>query len=170
MSALEETRTATQTGKSTRGGAQLPAGEATRTLTLPHPPYADAVHVELAAVGLRPDVLEAGLRTGTTGGGELFLRLVWLPHNPGLSDAVMPHGLTLAWSHVTGWSTRTGGDVVLLDVHEFSAPAVIADAARHLADHGHAGEWLQPCHARWEHAHALDHALAAWEDREAVLL
>ena len=62
-----------QHGKSTQGSA-LSVGDATRTLTLPHLPYADAVLAALDAAGLQPAAVEAGLRRGRTGTPELYAR------------------------------------------------------------------------------------------------
>jgi hypothetical protein len=152
--------------KCTGDSSQLPAGEATRTLTLPHLPYGDAVHAELAAAGLLP-VLEAGVRRDTPSHPELYLRLSWVPDHPGLSEEVRPHGLTLAWSHVTGWRAHDrSGDYVLLDVDALAAPKVVQEAGSHLARYHLDGAWepSDPA-ARWEYALELDIALVHFDER-----
>ena len=172
MSAIEETRSGTP-GKSTQGGGLPSVGDATQALALPHLPYGDAVYAELAAAGLRPDVMEAGLRASGSGGcTELFLRLVWLDENPALGEAVRPYGLTVAWSPLTGWAAHVADDAgdldALLDVHELAAPALVVDASRHLAKHGTRTSWVPPANGRWEHAVHLDIALVAFDEREAT--
>lgn len=155
------------TGKCTRGNGRLPAGEATRIPALPHLPYGDAVHAGLAASGMAPDVMEAGVRTEQPGdGGELFLTVSWLTGHPDVDD---PGGLDLLWSDLTGWSARAGGDVRVLALDDLAAPDVVADAALHLAADGLDGAWMPPDGPhRWEHAPAVEAALADWYDREAI--
>uniref|UniRef100_UPI00055E0C06 hypothetical protein n=1 Tax=Nocardia rhamnosiphila TaxID=426716 RepID=UPI00055E0C06 len=80
-------------GKSTQGSSKLSVGEATRTLTLPHLPYADAVLAELDAVCTPPAAVEAGLRRPST---ELFMRFVWPVGTALLDEDVRGQGLTLA--------------------------------------------------------------------------
>ncbi|KPC86284.1 hypothetical protein ADL35_12440 [Streptomyces sp. NRRL WC-3753] len=166
MSAIEE-RAAGSTGKSTQSGGRPSVGEATRTLTLPQAPYGDAVHAALAAAGLVPDVMEAGLRSNGPRRLELFLRMVWLPGHPGLADVQHDEGLTVAWSHLAGWSGWVGGyEPVLLDVNELAAPELVADAAEHLAAHGTHRAWVPPADGRWSDAVYLDIALGRFEERE----
>lgn len=176
MSAVEDTRADDTAGKSTRGGSQPPAGEATPPVPspaiYPHLAYADHVHAELLAAGLQPDFFEAGVRRGTSGGRELFIRAVWLPTHPELGDEELTDGLTLVWSHVTGWAAcLTSEDAPrLLDVDLAAAPRLLADAALHLGARGTGDEeWTPPDGPpRWEHAGVLDVALAAFEDQEAL--
>jgi hypothetical protein len=154
-------------GKCTRDGSQPSVGDATRALTLPQLPYGDAVHAELAAAGLPPDVLETGLRVDG-GKRELFLRLTWTPDHPGLSEEVQPHGLTLAWSHGSGWTAHDRhSDYILLDVDVLAAPKVVQEAGSHLARHHLDSSW-EPSDrlARWEYALELDIALAHFDERE----
>lgn len=173
MSALDTTGTG-QPGQSTRDGGRPSAGDATRTLTLSQAPYADAVHQALTAAGVEPDVVEAGCRKPRSTHPELFVRLVWLPGHPALApgyeDEQGPRGLTLAWSHVTGWSAWSGTEHVLLDVDALAAPELIADAARHFTQHPPVtgAPWVPPADGRWEYALELDIALVAFEDREVT--
>ncbi|MGW1039359.1 hypothetical protein [Streptomyces sp. NPDC002547] len=170
MSAIDERPAAAAPGKSTHDSSQLSVGEATWALTLPHVLYGDAVHAELTAAGLVPAVLDAGLQTGRRGAGELFLRLVWLPGSRRLGEAARADGLTVAWSHVTGWSAHDRQDRrVLLDVDTLADPALIADAVQHFARHGLARAWVAPFAARWSEAVYLDIALCNFDEREAVL-
>jgi len=168
VTAIEETRAVDGAGKDIHGGKPTVDG-VHPALPWPHLTYGDAVHAELVARGLGPDVMEAGLRTGTEGGRELFLRLVWLPGHPALGEAVRTDGLIVLWSPLTGWAGRAEDDdgehVVLLDVDELAAPELLADAARHLAAHGVADAWVPPADGRWEHARALDNALAHFDER-----
>ena len=155
-----------QHGKSTQGRA-LSVGDATRTLTLPHLPYADAVLAALDAAGLQPAAVEAGLRRGRTGTPELYARAVWPAGSPGLTDAARARGLTLAWSHVTGWSVHDAEEnCALLDVDALAAPELVADAARHHAAHGIDPDqpWTPPADGRWTDAVYLDIALSRFED------
>ncbi|MGI5443797.1 hypothetical protein ACQEV4_42595 [Streptomyces shenzhenensis] len=168
MTAIEETRT-DGAGQCTRGSSRLSVDDATRALTLPHLPYGDAVRAALDAVGLWPSAFEAGLRTGRTGASELFLRAVWPAGAPLLGEIARPGGVTVAWSHVTGWSVHNAyEDVVLLDDDALADPAVIADAARHYARHGLDRAWRVPRQARWEYALELDIALVHFDERGAV--
>ncbi|WP_329597790.1 hypothetical protein OIE43_18955 [Streptomyces pseudovenezuelae] len=165
MSAIEET-TATVpvlgTGKDTGDGTQPSAGGVHPAQPFPHLPYGDALHAELTSVGLAPDVMEAGVRAeGRYGEGpqELFLRAEWLP---GHEDLAAPHkvGVVLQWSHLTGWSLLFGDDLVVLDVDDLAAPALLTDAVLEGAVHGVSMRYLPPEDAaRWEHALALDTAL-----------
>ncbi|MEU6491129.1 hypothetical protein ABZ890_12130 [Streptomyces sp. NPDC046984] len=168
MSAIDERPAAAAPRKSTLD-SQLSAGEATWALTLPHLPYGDAIHAALTTAGLVPAVLDAGLRIGKRGAGELFLRLVWLPGSRRLGEAARADGLTVAWSHVTGWSAhdRQGGRV-LLDVDTLADPALITDATQHFARHGLAHGWVSPFSARWSEAVYLDIALCRFDEREAI--
>ncbi|NUS29781.1 MAG: hypothetical protein HOV92_36960 [Streptomyces sp.] len=169
MSALEATSAAAQVGKSTRGGGQPSVGDATRPLTLPHLPYGDAVHAELAVSGLEPDTVEAGVRREPGGPQELFLTVSWSPGHPDLYAELWPSGLTLSWSHLTGWSTHDGDTVrVLADVDALAPPALIADAALHLAVFGLDTVWVPPVGGRWEHAGVLDGALEEFAAREVT--
>ncbi|QFR00751.1 hypothetical protein F9278_36360 [Streptomyces phaeolivaceus] len=133
-------------------------GTVQRLTLLPHLPYGDAVHIVLGRAGLVPDVLEAGLRVeDPKRGPELFLTLSWLPQHPDLTD---PAGLDLLWSHLTGWSARSGPDVRRLLVSAFAAPPVLADAALTLLTGGLGAPW-QPATVlhEWEDGRALDLAL-----------
>lgn len=164
MSAIEETGTAAAVvGKDTGDGTQPSAGGVHPAPTFPHLAYGDAVHAELAAAGLPPDVLDTGVRTETPGRRrELFFTLSWLTGHPDLSD---PTGLDLIWSHLIGWAARIDNTVRVLDVDELAAPAVLADAALHLAVHGLEQEWVIPVQARWEDALELDIALVHFDER-----
>lgn len=168
MSAIDE-RPKGSTGKSTRDGSQLSVGEATRVLMLPQLPYADAVHAELRAVGLLPACYEAGLRQGLAGAAELFVRAVWPAGAPALADRARPRGLTIAWSHVTGWSAHDADEhCVLLDADALAAPELVVDAALHHARHGidETRPWVPPVDGRWSEAVYLDIALGHFEERE----
>ncbi|MFJ5156366.1 hypothetical protein ACIQCF_33360 [Streptomyces sp. NPDC088353] len=170
MTAFTETTTE-GLGQSTRDGSRPSVGDATRALTLPQLPYGDAVHTALAEAGLAPEVLESGLRTGLRGSAELFLRLVWPPEHSTLGWAVREYGLTLAWSHVTGWSAHDRyGDCLLLDVDALTAPDLIREAVAHLTCHRMAGGW-EPSDrmARWSEAVYLDIALAHFDEKEGFL-
>lgn len=177
MSAIDERPAAAAPRKSTLD-SKLSVGEATWALTLPHLPYGDAIHAALTAAGLLPAVLDAGLlpaeldaglQNGKRGAGELFLRLLWLPGSRRLGETARADGLTVAWSHVTGWSAhdRHGGRV-LLDVDTLADPALIADAAQHFTRHGLAHGWVSPFAARWSEAVYLDIALCNFDEREAI--
>lgn len=156
-------------GKATRDSSQLSAGEATRVLTLPQAPYADAIYTALELC-LAPDVMEVGLRDTRPRTPELIIRLVWTPGHPVLGSHAAA-GLTVAWSHVTGWTVHdVDGQAVLLDVDALAAPALVADAARHYAEHGidTARPWVPPAEGRWSEAVYLDIALARFEEREGT--
>ncbi|MEU0110165.1 hypothetical protein ABZ313_33075 [Streptomyces sp. NPDC006251] len=158
-----------QHGKSTQGSSQLSVGEATRTLTLPHLPYADAVLAALDAAGLQPAAVEAGLRRGRTGTPELYARAVWPAGSPALSDAARARGLTVAWSHVTGWSAHDAEEnCALLDVDSLAAPELVADAAQHHARSGvdEARPWVPPAEGRWSEAVYLDIALSLFDEKD----
>lgn len=163
MTAIEETGTAT-VGKSTH----LSVGDATR-LTLPQLLYADAVYDALREAGLlRPAAYEAGMRVGITGAHELYVRAVWPAGSPALATAARERGLTVAWSHVTGWSAHDADEQrVLLGIDTLAAPELVADAARHYARHGidPARPWARPADGRWSEAVYLDISLAYYEDR-----
>lgn len=166
MSAIEETNAAAAAaGKST----QLSLGEATR-LTLPQLPYADAIHAALAALEFLPDTVEAGVRTETIERPhrELFLRLEWLPGNDDLVPAALQtDGLIVQWSHMTGWSLRTGDDlVVLTSLDDLADPFVVADVAMHAALYGLRCTAERPdTAARWSEAVHLDIALVRYDER-----
>ncbi|WP_309095296.1 hypothetical protein, partial [Streptomyces sp.] len=131
-----------QHGKSTHGSSTLSVGDATRMLSLPHLPYADAVLAELDTEGMPPAALEAGLRRGRTGAPELFIRCVWPVGSPWLGDGARWTGLSLTWSHVTGWSAHNADDQAeLLDVDVLAAPDLVADIAMHYAEHGVGCAW-----------------------------
>lgn len=157
-------------GKSTHDSGQLLVGDATRTLTLPHLPYTDAVHAALRAVEVVPDLVEVGVRTETVDGQrELFARLEWLPgHDDLVPVDVQTSGLVLQWSHLAGWSVCAGSDVEMLAADDLADPALIADAALHAAVYGLTEKWVIPFEARWQHARELDIALAQFDEREAV--
>lgn len=157
----------TSAGKSTQG-SELPPGEATRALSLPQLPYADAVYAALLAVGLQPSAYEAGLRRSQTGRPELYVRAVWPAGAPALADPARPHGLTIAWSHVTGWAAHNADEqCVLLDVDALAWPELVADAARHHAAHGIDPDqpWVPPADGRWADAVYLDIALTLIKER-----
>lgn len=166
MSALEGTRTATGAGKDILDGT-LPSVDGVHpALPFPHLPYGDAVFAEiLDTVPHPPEPYEAGVGWGTH--RVLFLRMVWLPEHPGLGEAARADGLTLRWSHVTGWSAHTAVDSRQLPLGPLAEPVLVADAAQHFARHGLSKEWVEPFEARWEHAPALDAALTAFEDQGA---
>ncbi|WP_406262516.1 hypothetical protein OIA45_39625 [Streptomyces chartreusis] len=152
----------------TRDGSQPSAGGATRALTLPHLPYADAVLAELTLSGLEPDRVDAGVRREPGGPRELYVTTVWSPGHPDLDRAAWPDGLTLSWSHLTGWSTHDGDTVrALADVDALAPPTLIADAVLHLAVHGQGIPWLPPAGGRWEYAADLDAAIDAFTERGA---
>ncbi|MFI7137226.1 hypothetical protein ACIBQ5_05485 [Streptomyces massasporeus] len=158
-----------QRGKSTQGSSQLSVGEATRILVLPQLPYADAVHAALRTVSLEPACLEAGLRRGRTGASELYVRAVWPAGSPALARTARDRGLTVAWSHVTGWSAHDADEhCALLDVDALAAPELVADAALHHARHGvvEARPWVPPADGRWSEAVYLDIALAHFEEKD----
>ncbi|MFJ5059055.1 hypothetical protein ACIP96_06500 [Streptomyces nigra] len=162
MSAIE-TSAAGPAGKSTHD-----VGEATRTLTLPQLPYADAVHRELLAVVMPPDTLEVGERR-SKGLAELFMRAVWPVDSHILDEQVCTHGLTLAWSHLTGWSAHDAdGNCQLLDVDELADPRFVAHAALHFAEEPLTGTpWTPPPGpARWSEAVYLDIALGLFDERQ----
>ncbi|WP_329338538.1 hypothetical protein OG866_26955 [Streptomyces sp. NBC_00663] len=157
-------------GKSTHDSGQLSVGDATRTLTLPHLPYADAVHAALREVEVVPDHVETGLRTETFDGQrELFIRLEWLPgHDDLIPPGVQATGLVVHWSHLAGWSVCAGADVTVPPVDDLADPALIADAALHAAVYGLTERWVIPFEARWQYALELDIALVQFDEREAV--
>lgn len=171
MTALEETGTAGP-AKSTRGGSRPSVGDATRALTLPQLPYGDAVHAELLAVAMPPAAVETGVRDGQSGAPELFLRAVWPAGTALLDDRVRGRGLTLAWSHVTGWSAHDAYDTCrLLDVDALADPRLIAHAALHLAEEplDEGATWEPPPGLdRWSEAVYLDIALAHYDEREVT--
>lgn len=164
MTAIEETST-TAAGKSTQDSSQLSVGEATRTLTLPHLPYADAVLNELDAACTPPAHMETGLRDLRS--PELYMRFVWPVGTALLDEDVREAGLTLAWSHITGWSAHNAdGADQLLDLDLLADPRLIALAALDLVE--------QPLHAwrppeglagRWSEAVYLDVALGLFDER-----
>jgi len=165
MSAVEE-RLAAVTGKS----IHLSVDGATRA-TLPHLPYADAIHTALVALGMVPDVLETGVRVETGSPRRLlFLRLEWLPgHDDLVPYAAQAGGLVVEWAHPGGWSARVGDDLTVLDLNEIADPAVVADAAMHSALCGpQCGCERSDGGVRWEHAVYLDIALAAYDERQGV--
>ncbi|MFM9563283.1 MULTISPECIES: hypothetical protein [Streptomyces] len=168
MSAVEGTCAAGTAGKDTSDGIQLSGATSTHTVVaafMPHLPYGDAVHAELAEWELHPEVLEAGVRAGRgPGGRELFLRLVWPAGHVDLAESVRPDGLTLAWSHITGWSVHTLDVGLPLDVDEFVAPAVLAEYALHLAEHGLDRAWVPEAPARWEHALVVEIACVLFDE------
>lgn len=161
--------TATDTsanGKCTRDSSPLSVGEATRTLALPQAPYADAVYAALDAAGMAPEVIEVGLRDTRPRTPELFVRLVWPAGHPALAEAVTGKGLTLAWSHVTGWSAHNAdGEAELLDVDALADPRLIAGAAEVLTAQD-LTRWSPPddLPGRWSEAVYLDLALVRFEE------
>ncbi|MFI1030772.1 hypothetical protein [Streptomyces sp. NPDC020951] len=167
MTAVEEARSAGASGKSIHDSG-LSVDGATRA-TLPQQRYADALHAALDALQLLPDTLRAGLRIEPPRGPrELYVELEWLPgHDDLVPAAAQMDGLTVAWSHLAGWSVRCGPDVVALDVDKLAAPTLIADAAMHAALYGIGRGRPEPPDpgARWEHAVYLDIALVAYDER-----
>lgn len=154
-----------QHGKSTQGSSQLSVGEATRTLALPHLPYADAVLAELDAARTPPAAVEAGLRNLRW--PELFMRFVWPVGTALLDDGVRDKGLTLAWSHVTGWSAHNAyGAAELLDVDALADPRLIALAALDLVEQ-EVRRWSPPdgLAGRWSEAVYLDVALGLFDEK-----
>ncbi|MDX3024041.1 hypothetical protein [Streptomyces acidiscabies] len=170
MSATEGRPAVVGIGKSIRRGSLLSLDTATRA-TLPHLPYADAVHAALVALAVVPDVLEAGVRRESDSPRHLlFARLEWLPgHDDLVPDAGRAEGLTVEWSHPGGWSARIGADLVVLDVDEIAGPEVVADAALHAALCGLRCACERPDGAtRWTNAIYLDVALVAYDERQGV--
>ena len=154
-----------QQGKSTQDGCQLSVGDATRMLALPHLPYADAVLAELDAACTPPAAVEAGLRSLRA--PELFMRFVWPVGTALLDDGVRDKGLTLAWSHVTGWSAHDSyGVAELLDVDVLADPRLIAMAALDLVEQ-EVHRWRPPdsTAGRWSEAVYLDVALGLFEEK-----
>lgn len=173
MSAIEETPAAGTAGKDTPGGGQPSGATSTHAGTTgapvyPHLAYGDAVHHELAEWELRPEVMDAVLRARIPGGRrELVLLLMWPADHDDLAEDARPGGLTLAWSHVTGWSVRTTVGGGRLAVDRFAAPAVVAEAALHLAADGLDCGWTPAEDApRWEHADTLAEACAGFTRQE----
>lgn len=156
------------TQEDTRDGSQPSVGSVTGCLTLPHLPYGDAVHAELCGSGLEPDRVDAGVRREPGGPRELYLTAVWSPGHSDLDRSAWPDGLTVSWSHLTGWSAHDGDTVRGLgDVDALAPPVLIADAVLHLAVHGLDIAWVPPVGGRWEHAGALDAALDTFTERGA---
>lgn len=162
----EETFAAGGTGQSIQGSGQLSVDEATRA-TLPQLRYADAVHAALGAFEVLPDALDTGLRVEDLNGpSELYIRLEWLPaHDDLVPDALSKAGLIVRWSHLAGWSARSGDDLAGLDVDEIADPVTVAEAAMHaaLCGLGCACETSPP--GRWEHALYLEIALVHYDER-----
>ena len=93
---------------------------------------------------------------------------MWPAGSPGLTDAARARGLTLAWSHVTGWSVHDAEEnCALLDVDALAAPELVADAARHHTRHGvdEARPWVPPVDGRWSEAVYLDIALGLFDEK-----
>ncbi|MCZ4605251.1 hypothetical protein O3S80_16155 [Streptomyces sp. Lzd4kr] len=166
MSAVEGTTEAGGSGKSIHDSA-LSVDDATRA-TLPHLPYADAVHAALAEVVMVPDLLETGVRQEhPRSKRELFLRLQWLPgHDDLVPAAAQADGLTVEWSHLAGWSVRCGDALAVLDVDELADPATVAEAAMHAALCGLDCTCEKPPAGRWDQALVLDIALVHFDERE----
>lgn len=166
MSAIEETRTAATVGKDTSDGAQLSAsaGES----TLPQLPYADAVHRALCALEVLPDSVETGVRTEIFDGQrELFVRVEWMPgHDDLVPDVLRTAGLTVQWSHLTGWSVCSGDELAELAVDDLADPDTIADRCMHAVLCGLGCACEKPQSGRWELAAALNAALTAYDERE----
>lgn len=161
-----------ESGKSTRDSGRLSPGEATWALMLPQLPYGDAVHAQLLGVCMPPASFEAGVRRGLTGAEELYLRAVWPAGTHLLGDKVREYGLTIAWSHVNGWSAHDIDEhCLLLDVDALADPLTIAHAALHLAEEPLDGgePWTPPPYAgRWDDAVYLDIALANYDEQESA--
>ena len=169
MSALEETDTAGTAGKNTRGGIQPSGAAFTHTVVaafMPHWAYGDAVHTELAAWELRPERLDTGVSTAEPGGRrELYLRLIWPAKSADLGEDVRPDGLTLAWSHITGWSAHSGDNELVLYADEFAAPSTVAEIALHLVEDRLDCGWQPgPDAVRWEHAVVADLACVLFDE------
>lgn len=168
MTAVDESTAPAGAGKCTCG--QTPVGEATRArlirdLTLPQAPYADAVVRALDAAGVPPEVFEVGLRDLRA--SVLYMRAVWPAGSEVLARDVRDGGLTLAWSHVTGWAVHDAdGASEILGLDVIAAPDLVAEAARRCAGHGAASaRLLPPDHRRWADALYLDIALSHLEER-----
>ncbi|MFF8034884.1 hypothetical protein [Streptomyces sp. NPDC016626] len=170
MTAVPQTGTP-KVGKSTQDGSRLSVGDATRTLALPQVPYADAVHAALDAVAMPPEVIEVGVRANRPTAPELFARCVWPVGSPLLDDEARAAGLTLAWSHVTGWTAHTAYDEAeTLAVDVLAPPAVLAHAALHMAEYGLHRPWQPPAGpARWSEAVYLDVALGLFDEKDGPL-
>lgn len=161
-----------QAGKDSLGAQAHVAGvhpaPAARPVWPPHLAYGDAVHRELAAAGLVPDVVEAGIRTEELDGpSELVLTLEWLTGHPDLTD---PAGMDLLWSHLTGWAVRIGHNVrPLILISAFAAPALLVDVVLHTATEGLDSAWEpdRPL-AEWDQARALDVALNTAAERGLI--
>lgn len=166
MSAIEETRTAATVGKDTSDGAQLSAsaGES----TLPQVPYAEAVHRALCAIQVLPDSVETGVRVEVFDGQrELFVRVEWLPgHDDLVPDALRTAGLTVQWSHLTGWSVCSGDELAELAVDDLADPDTIAERCMHAVLCGPGCDCEKPAPGRWERAAALNAALTAYDEPE----
>jgi hypothetical protein len=170
VSAIEESSAVAEVGKGTSVGIQPSAGESTRALTdSPHAPYADAIHAALRAIEVLPDLVETGLRVEVFDGQrELFIRVEWLPGHDDLIPAPLRAlGLVVQWSHLAGWSVRSGDDVAGLErTDDLADPAVIADIAMHAVLHGLSCTCERPDPGgRWEFALELDIALVNFEER-----
>ncbi|WP_055527741.1 hypothetical protein [Streptomyces graminilatus] len=169
MSGIEGTCAAGTAGKDTPTGGQPSGATSTHavvTAVMPHLAYGDAIHAELGAWELRPERMDAGVSTAMSDGQqELFLRIIWPVGHDDLGEDVRADGLTLAWSHMTGWTAHTADGELLLDVDEFAAPSVVAEAALHLAEDGlHCGWTPGEDAALWEHAAVADIALVLFDE------
>lgn len=169
MSAIEETDTAGTAGKDTRDGIQPSGATSTHTVVaafLLQLAYGVAIHAEFAAWELRPERLDTGVSTAEPGGRrELYLRLIWPAESEDLSEDVRPDGLTLAWSHITGWSAHSGDNELVLHANEFAAPSTVAEIALHLVEDGLDCGWQPaPDAVRWEHADLADLACVLFDE------
>ncbi|MFI5995895.1 hypothetical protein ACIBAC_29095 [Streptomyces sp. NPDC051362] len=168
MTAIEETAAA-EAEKSTCDPIRA-AGRATQALTLPQLPYADAVVAELDAACMPPVAVEVGLRDTKPSHPELFMRFVWPVGSNLLDEGVQNRGLTIAWSHVTGWSAHPADEAPeLLNVDALADPRAIAYAALELAEQPLTGTWTPPTEllaGRWSSSVYLDIALIHFEGRE----
>ncbi|MEU3256151.1 hypothetical protein, partial [Streptomyces sp. NPDC006997] len=156
-------------GKSTRSGTQPFVGDATHAPSvLPHLPYAYAVLDELTVwtgAGLEPSRADAGVRRESGGPRELYLTAVWEPEHPDLNGDLWPEGMTVSWSHLTGWAADDGTDVRALDgLDPVAPPELVADAVLHLAVFGLHTAWVPPIGGRWARAGSFDGAMNAWRE------
>ncbi|MFE4328697.1 hypothetical protein ACFRQM_04360 [Streptomyces sp. NPDC056831] len=111
---------------------------------MPHLPYIDAVHAALVAAGQQPETLT----TGETERGELAAQLEW--------DSVR-----LRWASDAGWTHEAPHCAGRLVIDDYADPAVLVDIVRLLGD----GHPPIASRAEWEHAAALDVALADRADQ-----
>lgn len=127
-------------------------------MSLPHAPYADALHAALAEAGIEP-ALTLVTATDTlvkpTGHTvrDLSIALTW------------ESGLTLTWRHVHGWSLgRPGRAPSNLDLPLLVDPAALVPHIRAALD-GRSGCDIPDRPSLWANHHAVDKQIADWEDQ-----